>query len=229
MKKYLAEFVGTFVLVFFSCGAAAISGGIEGVLGVLGIAMAFGLSIVAMAYAVGHVSGCHINPAVSLAMWMDGRLRSSEFAGYLVAQFAGGIAAAGVLRTVIVLSDLDIAKTGLGADGYGALSYVGLGLWGALLVEIILTCIFVLTVLGVTSSDKTAGIAGIVIGLTLTFVHILGIPLTGTSVNPARSFGPALLTGGEALSQVWVFLVAPMIGAVAAVLLWKLFKPAKTG
>jgi aquaporin Z len=229
MKKYLAEFVGTFVLVFFSCGAAAISGGIEGVLGVLGIAMAFGLSIVAMAYAVGHVSGCHINPAVSLAMWMDGRLRSSEFAGYLVAQFAGGIAAAGVLRAVIVLSDLDIAKTGLGADGYGALSYVGLGLWGALLVEIILTCIFVLTVLGVTSSDKTAGIAGIVIGLTLTFVHILGIPLTGTSVNPARSFGPALLTGGEALSQVWVFLVAPMIGAVAAALLWKLFKPAKTG
>jgi len=229
MKKYLAEFVGTFVLVFFSCGAAAISGGIEGVLGVLGIAMAFGLSIVAMAYAIGHISGCHINPAVSLAMWMDGRLGNLDFIGYLVAQFAGGIAAAGVLRAVVALSDLDVAKTGLGTDGYGALSYVGLGIWGALLVEVILTCVFVLTVLGVTSTEKTAGIAGIVIGLTLAFVHILGIPLTGTSVNPARSFGPALLTGGEALSQVWVFLVAPMAGAVAAALLWKLFKPAKAG
>ncbi|MBP7401231.1 MAG: MIP family channel protein [Clostridia bacterium] len=227
MKKYLAEFLGTFVLVFFSCGAAALSGGIDGVLGVLGIALAFGLSIVAMAYAIGHVSGCHINPAVSLAMLIDGRLGIADFVGYLTAQFAGGIAAAALLKAVVAMSDLDPVKTGLGADGYGALSYVGLGMWGAILVEIVLTCVFVLTILGVTTSEKTGSLAGIVIGLTLTFVHILGIPLTGTSVNPARSFGPALFTGGEAWSQVWVFLAAPMAGAIVAALLWRLFKPAK--
>ncbi len=226
MKKYCAEFLGTFVLVFFSCGAAAISGGIEGVLGVLGIAMAFGLSIVAMAYAIGPVSGCHINPAVSLAMLIDGRMGVMDFIGYLAAQFAGGIAAAAALKAVVAMSALDAAKTGLGANGFDALSYVGLGMGGAILVEIILTCVFVLTILGVTSSEKTSGIAGIVIGLTLAFVHILGIPLTGTSVNPARSFGPALFVGGDALTQVWVFIAAPLAGAVLAAILWRFFRTA---
>lgn len=227
MKKYLAEFLGTFVLVFFSCGAAAISGGIEGVLGVFGIAMAFGLSIVAMAYAIGPVSGCHINPAVSLAMLIDGRMGVMDFIGYLIAQFAGGIAATGVLKAVVAMSALDAAKTGLGANGFDTLSYVGLNMGGAILVEIILTCVFVLTILGVTSSEKTGGIAGIVIGLTLAFVHILGIPLTGTSVNPARSFGPALFVGGDALTQVWVFIAAPLAGAVLAAVLWKFFRNVK--
>lgn len=217
MKKYTAEFIGTFVLVFFSCGAAAISGGIDGKLGIFGIAMIFGLSIVAMAYAIGHISGCHINPAVSLAMLINGKLNIGDFIGYLIAQFAGGIAAAALLKAVIGMSGkLDVSVTGLGADGYGPLSYVGLNLSGAVIVEIILTFVFVLTILGVTSSDKTTPFAGIVIGLTLTFVHILGIPLTGTSVNPARSLGPAIFTGGDALRQVWVFLAAPLAGAVLA-------------
>lgn len=227
MKKYAAEFIGTFVLVFFSCGAAAISGGIDGKLGIFGIAMIFGLSIVAMAYAIGHISGCHINPAVSLAMLINGKLKIGDFIGYLVAQFAGGIAAAALLKALIGMSKLDVAVTGLGADGYGALSYVGLNLGGALIVEVILTFVFVLAILGVTSSEKTSSIAGIVIGLTLAFVHILGIPLTGTSVNPARSLGPAIFTGGEALSQIWVFLAAPLAGAVLAALLWKWFGPSK--
>lgn len=229
MKKFAAEFIGTFVLVFFSCGAAAITGGIDGKLGIFGIAAIFGLSIVAMAYAIGHISGCHINPAVSLAMLINGKLKIGDFFGYLIAQFAGGIAAAALLKALIGMAGkLDVDKTGLGADGYAELSYVGLNLGGALMVEIILTFIFVLAILGVTSSEKTAPFAGIVIGLTLTFVHILGIPLTGTSVNPARSLGPALFTGGQALEQVWVFLAAPLAGAVLAALLWKWFGPLKS-
>jgi len=227
VKKYAAEFIGTFALVFFSCGAAAISGGIDGKLGILGIALIFGLSIVAMAYAIGHISGCHINPAVSLAVLINRGMKAGDFIGYVIAQFAGGIAAAALLKAVIGMTSLDAAATGLGADGFDKLSYVGLNMGGAILVEIILTFVFVLTILGVTSSDKTSNIAGIVIGLSLTFVHILGIPLTGTSVNPARSLGPALFTGGDALSQVWVFIAAPLAGGLLAALLWKWFKPSK--
>lgn len=223
MKKYVAEFIGTMVLTLFGCGAAAISGGIGGVLGVLGIAFAFGLSIVAMAYSIGNVSGCHINPAVSLGVFITGGMTAKDFAGYLAAQFLGGIAGAGVLYIIETSSSLiDISTSGLGTNGYGELSYVSISLGGAMLVEIILTFVFVLTVLGVTSKPENSRISGIVIGLTLTFVHILGIPLTGTSVNPARSLGPALFTGGQALSQVWVFIVAPFIGAVIAGLIFNL-------
>lgn len=218
MRKYVAEFIGTFVLTFVSCGAAAVSGGIDRVLGILGIAAAFGLSIVAMAYSIGNISGCHINPAVSLAMLISKRMTGKDFAGYVIAQVLGGIAAAALLK--LVGSMCDPVITGLGTNGYGEASYVGLNMEGALIVEIVLTCIFLIAILGVTSKESFSGVAGLVIGLTLTFVHIIGIPLTGTSVNPARSLGPALLAGGEALSQVWVFIAGPLIGAAIAALIW---------
>lgn len=225
MKKYLAELLGTFVLTFFGCGSAAIAG-VD--LGNLGIAFAFGLSIVAMAYAIGNVSGCHINPAVSLGVYLTGRMNGKDLAGYIVAQVIGAIIAALLLAALISMSDFtSITATGLGANGYGDSSAVGLNVWGALLTEIILTMVFVLTVLGATDGEKTGVIAGLIIGLTLTFVHIMGIPLTGTSVNPARSFGPALVLGGEALAQVWVFIVAPLIGAALAAGIYKYFKKAK--
>ena len=218
MRKYVAEFIGTFVLTFVSCGAAAISGGIDGVLGILGIATAFGLSIVAMAYSIGNISECHINPAVSLAMLISKRINGKDFVGYVIAQVLGGIAAAGLLK--FVGSMCNPAITGLGTNGYKDASYVGLNMTGALVVENVLTCIFLIAILGVTSKESFSSVAGLVIGLTLTFVHIIGIPLTGTSVNPARSFGPALLAGGEALSQVWVFTVGPLVGAAIAALIW---------
>lgn len=223
MKKYVAEFIGTAVLTLFGCGSAAISGGIDGTLGILGIAMAFGLSIVAMAYVIGDVSGCHINPAVSLGVFLNKGMSAKDFAGYLAAQFLGGIAGAGILFGIISSTGLGaVAETGLGQNGFGEASYVGLGMGGAVLVEVILTFVFVFTILGVTAKAENGKVAGLVIGLTLTFVHILGIPLTGTSVNPARSLGPALLAGnGTALPQVWVFIVAPLAGAAIAAVVYK--------
>lgn len=222
MKKYFAELVGTFVLTFFGCGSAAIAGS---TLGTLGIAFAFGLSIVAMAYAIGNVSGCHINPAVSLGVLLSGKMNGKDFVGYVISQFIGATLAALLLAALINMTNLGgIAVTGLGANGFDAASSVNLCWCGALLVEVILTAVFVLTILGVTDGEKTSTIAGLVIGLTLTFVHIMGIPLTGTSVNPARSFGPALVLGGTAFSQVWVFIVGPLVGAAIAALLWKCFK-----
>lgn len=225
MKKYSAELLGTFVLTLFGCGSAAVAGA---TLGTLGIACAFGLSIVAMAYAIGNVSGCHINPAVSLGVWMCGKMSGKDFFGYVVAQFIGATLAALVLAAIINMTSLGgTAATGLGANGFGAASAVGLSQCGALIVEIILTAVFVLAVLGATDGEKTSVIAGLVIGLTLIFVHIMGIPLTGTSVNPARSFGPAVVLGGTALCQLWVFIVAPLAGAVIAALLFKFFKAGK--
>lgn len=219
MKKYAAELLGTFVLTLFGCGAAALAGQ---ALGMLGVAFAFGLSIVAMAYVIGDISGCHINPAVSVGFWMNGKMTDKDFVGYIIAQCIGAILAALTLAAIINSSDLvSISFTGLGANGYGEFSAIGLEVGAALLVEMILTCIFVLTVLGVTSNTKNSVIAGLIIGLTLTFVHILGIPLTGTSVNPARSLGPALVMGGEAWSQLWVFIVGPFCGAGLAAIIWK--------
>ena len=219
MKRYICELIGTMVLVLFGCGSAAIAGT---VLGTVGIALAFGLSIVAMAYVIGDISGCHINPAVSIGMWIDGRMETKDLILYIIFQCIGAIIGIGLLATLISCADLGgYMATGLGQNGFGAASAVGLNLYGALLTEIILTFVFVFTVLGVTRSEKTSAIAGIVIGLTLAFVHIMGIPLTGTSVNPARSLAPALFMGGTALQQVWVFLVAPAIGGIIAGLVHK--------
>jgi len=224
MKKYLSEMFGTFVLVFFGCGTAVVCGGYSGgtgagYLGVVAIALAFGLAIVAAAYAIAPISGCHVNPAVSFGMLLAGKMSAKDFIGYVVAQVMGAFIGSGILAIIV---DNSKSLSGYGANGYGELSAVGLNAQGAFLVEIILTFVFVMTILGVTSSEKTSSIAGIVIGLTLTFVHIIGIPLTGTSVNPARSLAPAVFSGGEALSQVWLFLIAPLIGAGIAAMVYML-------
>lgn len=218
-RKYVAEFIGTLVLVFMGCGSAVLLGVDAG--GHLAVALAFGLSIVAMAYVIGNISGCHVNPAVSLAMLINKKMSAADFVGYVIAQIIGAIAGAGLLKWISVLIDVD--KTGaLGTNAIGSL-----GAGGAIVVEIILTFIFVFTILGVTSDDSKSSVSGIVIGLTLTFVHIVGIPLTGTSVNPARSIGPALFAGGSALSDLWVFIVAPLVGAALASLVFKLVINAK--
>ena len=227
MKKYVAEFIGTCVLVLFGCGSAALTGGISGPLGILGIAIAFGLSIVAMAYVIGNISGCHINPAVSLAMLINKKMSVKDFCFYVVAQILGAFAGIGILYAVIANSGLSVAETGLGANGFGALSAVNLNMFGAILVEIVLTFVFIYTILGVTSDEKKSSVAGIVIGLTLAFVHILGISLTGTSVNPARSLAPAVILGGEALSQVWVFILAPFVGSALAAIVFKFLNKEK--
>jgi len=220
MKRYISELIGTMVLVLFGCGSAAIAGS---VLGNLGIALAFGLSIVAMAYVIGDISGCHINPAVSIGMWIDGRMETKDLILYIVFQCIGAIIGIAILAVIINSAPSlgGYMATGLGQNGFGSASSVGLNVVGAIIVEIILTFVFVFTVLGVTKKAENGAVAGIVIGLTLAFVHILGIPLTGTSVNPARSLAPALFLGGQALQQVWVFILAPIIGAIIAGLLYK--------
>lgn len=208
IKKYVAELIGTFVLVLFACGTAAVVGcDVTG--GYLLTALAFGLVIVAMAYSIGNISGCHINPAVSIAMWVSKKLSTKDFIGYVVAQFIGATLGAVVLNLLA-------PGTGLGANGL----YNGNVLL-SLIVEVILTFVFVLAIMGVTSKSENSAVTGLVIGLSLTLVHILGISFTGTSVNPARSFGPALLVGGEALANVWVFIVAPLVGGVLAALVYK--------
>ncbi len=205
IKKYLAEFIGTFVLVLFGCGVAAATGcGIhDGTY--VATALAFGLVIVAMAYSIGNVSGCHVNPAVSIGMLATGRMSIADFIGYIVFQCLGAIAGAAVLLALVG------ADSKLGVNGL----YKGCPC-GSLLIETILTFVFVLTVLGVTSRQKNGTVAGLVIGLALTLVHLLGIPFTGTSVNPARSLGPALFVGGESLCNVWVFIVGPLVGGLLA-------------
>lgn len=211
IKKYVAECIGTFVLVFFACGTAALVGcSSENGTGYLLTALAFGLVIVAMAYSIGNISGCHINPAVSIAMLVSKRMSVSDFAGYVIAQFVGAIAGAAALMAVAG------KESGLGANAL----YNG-NIGASFLIEVILTFVFVIAVLGVTAKESNSAVAGLVIGLSLTLVHILGISLTGTSVNPARSFGPALFVGGEALSCVWVFILAPLVGGVLAALVYQ--------
>lgn len=220
MRKYICEFIGTAVLVLFGCGAAVFTGNI------LAISFAFGLSIVALAYVIGNISGCHVNPAVSLAMFISGKMNWKDFLGYVVAQVLGAFAGIGILYFILSASHAvteagGIATVGLGANGFGSNSAIELSMWGAFVAEIILTFVFVYTILGVTSDEKKSAVAGIVIGLTLTFVHLVGINLTGTSVNPARSLAPAVILGGEALKQVWVFIVAPFIGAALSAVVYK--------
>ena len=224
MKKYLAECIGTMTLVVLGCGTAmlvgcdAVNGG-----GYILTALAFGLTIVAMAYSIGNVSGCHINPAVSLAMVIRGDLSVKDFVGYVIAQCAGALIGAGLLSLIFKLGGVSDMTGGLGSNG---LAGVGGNALAGLLVEIVLTYIFVTAILGVTSKKANHGsFAGLVIGLTLVVVHILGIGLTGTSVNPARSFGPALVAAlsgnSEPLAALWVFIVGPMIGSALAACVYK--------
>ena len=214
MKKYIAEFIGTLILTLMGTGVAVVSGG-----NLVATALAFGLAIVACAYVIGDISGCHINPAVSLAMLINKKLEVKDFACYVVAQILGAIAGTTIL--FLILSGTSQGTLALGANGYGAFSATNINLLAALLTEVVLTFIFVYTILGVTSNKNYASIAGIVIGLTLTFVHLIGINLTGTSVNPARSIGPALFTGIEAIKQLWVFIVAPLVGSALAAYLFQ--------
>jgi aquaporin Z len=225
MKKPIAEFVGTFALVFFGCGAAVLAGaGTTGLdpVGQLGVSFAFGLAIVAMAYGIGPVSGCHVNPAVSLGAFIAGRMSAPEMLQYWGAQIAGAIVGAGVLYLIASgKADYTLADNGLGANGWGE-GYLGeYSLVAALVFEIVATFLFLVVILGATQSKAPAAMAGLAIGLTLVVIHIVGIQVTGVSVNPARSIGPAIFVGGSALAQLWLFLVAPLIGAGLAGLVFR--------
>jgi aquaporin Z len=218
VKKYLAEMVGTFILVLFGCGAAVVAG--EKV-GYLGIAFAFGFALIGAAYGIGPISGCHINPAVSLGVWIAGRMAAAEMLGYWIAQFVGGIVGAWVLSVIAngVLAGRDTSK--LGANGWGT-GYLGeYSLTSAIVFEFVATLIFVVVILGSTQKAAPAGFAGLAIGITLVVIHIFGINITGVSVNPARSLGPALIVGGKALAQVWLFLLVPSLGGAVAGLLYR--------
>ena len=209
MKKYIAEFIGTCILVLVGCGTAVVTGG-----DIVATSLAFGLSIIANAYVIGNISGCHLNPAVSLSMLLTEKLEVREFIKYVCAQILGAIAGTGILYAILISSEM--GTDALGTNGYGTLSAINVSMLGAFLTEVVLTFIFIYTILGVTNDKKKDTVAGIVIGLTLTFVHLIGINITGTSVNPARSIAPALFIGGKALKQLWVFIVAPLVGSAIA-------------
>jgi aquaporin Z len=230
MRRFAAELLGTGLLVFFGVGVATLDFGFKFdggsiAAGVVATALAFGLVLLALAYVLGPISGCHVNPAVTLGALMTRRISPAEAVGYWVAQFAGGMLGALLLWGVFSTSPLySRSKTGLGTNGWGAVSDIHIGAGGAFLTEVVLTALFVFVVLGVTSKIGNTATAGMVIGLSLAVVHLIGIPITGTSVNPARSLGPAVIVGGTALSQVWLFLVAPLVGGgLAAGLHWLVY------
>jgi len=226
VKKYLAELLGTGVLVFVGVGSAVIAGG---KIGFLGIAFAFGIALLTMVYAIGSISGCHINPAVTVGMLVGGKIGLKDAVGYIVAQCIGAVIAAGLLFFIASgLPGYSIAVNGLGQNGYEAASPMGYSLAACAVAEVLLTAMFVFVIFGALSRDAPKGFAGIAIGLALTMAHIVGIPITGTSVNPARSLGPAVFVGGTALSQLWLFIVAPVIGGILAALAWKYFEPKGT-
>lgn len=223
MKKYFAECLGTFVLTFLGCGTAMFLGCTTPA-GVVGTALAFGLAVVAMAYTIGGISGCHINPAITLGVALSGRMSWKEACGYWCGQLIGGVLAGAVL---LLVAGVVAAPDLTGALGSNGVANAG-GVWGAFLVEVIATFLFVIVVLGTTDEKVGAGnLAGLAIGLSLVLIHLVCINLTGTSVNPARSIGPALFAGGEALSNVWVFICAPMVGGALSALVWKGIAPQK--
>lgn len=217
MKKYIAEFFGTLVLVLMGCGTAvSLNCGVD-TAAIVGTAMAFGLAVVAMAYTIGGVSGCHINPAITLGCWISKRIGGKDAIAYMVAQVLGAIAGSAVLYLMVVNSGMEFTGTTTGANACSG------SVVGGVIAEIVLTCVFVLVVLGTTDEKKGAGnFAGLAIGLSLILIHLVGIHYTGTSVNPARSVGPALFEGGKALEQLWVFIVGPFVGAILAAGIWKL-------
>jgi aquaporin Z len=230
-RKLATELLGTGLLVYFAVGVATLSfgfgtAGSSYAAGVVATALAFGLVLLALAYVLGPISGCHVNPAVTIGALLAGRLPLVDAIGYWIAQFVGGILGALLLWGTFAASPLySRTKTGLGADGWGAASHINISVGGAFLAEVVLTTLFVFVVLTVTSQTVNAITAGMVIGLSLTVVHLIGIPITGTSVNPARSLGPALIVGGTALSQVWLFIVAPLVGGIIAAGLHVLLYP----
>ena len=224
MKKYLSEIIGTFVLVLFGCGVAAFTGA-----DIVATSLAFGLAIIALAYVIGPVSGCHVNPAITLSMLIDKRISLKDAILYLISQVIGAFLGSLLLMYIIKSANIGTVEfVGLGQNGFGEGNGIGINMLCALVVEVVLTFVFVFAVLGVTADEKKSSVAPIVIGLTLAFVHLLGIKLTGTSVNPARSLAPAALMGGEAFEQVWVFIVGPFVGAILAALVYKFIKVPET-
>lgn len=226
MKKLFAEFFGTYWLVFGGCGSALFAAGIPDLgIGFVGVSLAFGLTVLTMAYAVGHISGGHFNPAVSIGLWAGGRFSANELIPYIVAQCVGAIAAAGTLYTIAsgkVGFMIDNTKAGaFASNGFGAFSPDGYSMQAAFIAEFALTLFFLLIILGATDKYANGKFAGIAIGLALTLIHLISIPITNTSVNPARSLSQAIFVGGEPLSQVWLFWVAPILGAVVAGLIYK--------
>ena len=214
MHKYVAELVGTFWLVLGGCGSAVLAAGFPEVgIGLLGVSLAFGLTVLTMAYAIGHISGCHLNPAVSIGLWAGGRFETSDLAGYIIAQVLGGILAGGVLYLIASgASGFDVTA-GFAANGYGEHSPGGYSLTAALITEVVMTMMFLLIILGATDGRAPSGFAPIAIGLGLTLIHLISIPVTNTSVNPARSTGVAVFVGDWAIGQLWLFWVAPIVGA----------------
>lgn len=225
MKKLVAEFIGTLWLVLGGCGSAVLAAGYPELgIGFVGVAIAFGLTVLTMVYAIGHISGCHLNPAVSIGLWIGGRFDKKELIPYIVAQVLGGIAGAGILY--LIVSGKSGAEIGsFAANGYGEHSPDGYGMLSALVAEIVMTFMFLIVILGATHSKAPKGFAGIAIGLALTLIHLISIPVTNTSVNPARSTSQAIFVGDWALGQLWLFWVAPIVGAILAGLVYKLMSP----
>jgi aquaporin Z len=231
VRKLAAELLGTGLLVYFGVGVATLSfgfgfAGFSFSAGVVATALAFGFVLLALAYVLGPISGCHVNPAVTIGVWLSGRIPLAEAVRYWIAQFVGAILGALLLWGTFSASPLySRSKTGLGTNGWGAASHIHINGGGAFLIEVIMTALFVFAVLGATSKTANAATAGLVIGFSLMIVHLIGIPVTGTSVNPARSLGPALIVGGTALSQVWLFILAPLVGGALAAGLHRLLYP----
>ena len=228
MKKYGAEFVGTFWLVLGGCGSAVLAAAFPGLgIGFLGVALAFGLTVMTMAFAIGHISGCHLNPAVSIGLWAGGRFPANKLPSYIVAQVLGGIVAGGVLFVIASgKQGFDVAA-GFASNGYGAHSPGGYSLLAALVTEVVMTMMFLVIILGATDKRAPQGFAPIAIGLGLTLIHLISIPVTNTSVNPARSTGVALFAGGWAIEQLWMFWVAPIAGALLGALVYRLIGEAR--
>lgn len=229
--KFVAELIGTFGLVLFGCGAAAVAGantvaGLSG-LGLLGIALAFGISVVVFAYAIGGISGCHINPAVTIGVLVAGKISAKDAVAYIVAQLIGALLGAIVLKTILSgqLAGFTPGEWAFGSNGWGKGYQNEYGICAAFLTEAVLTFLFLFVILATTSKVGNGTMAGLAIGFTLVLIHLVAIPITGTSVNPARSFGPALLAGGQALSQLWLFIVAPIVGAIVAAVVWRALEP----
>ena len=219
MKKYSAELIGTMALVLIGCGSAVIAGKF---IGFAGISFAFGLTVLAMVYAIGSISGCHINPAITIAMLVAGKIKGKDAIFYIIAQCIGGIIGAGILWAIASgITGFSLASTGLGQNGFGAHSPAGYSLAACFIAEVVLTALFLFVIFGSTHDKAPKGFAGISIGFTLVLIHLIGIPITGTSVNPARSLGPAVFVGGDALAQLWLFIVAPIIGGIISALIWK--------
>jgi aquaporin Z len=231
MKKFLAEFVGTFALVFFGTGAAVIAGktlpatilaDAPAGIGILGIAIAFGVTVVVMCYAIGPISGCHVNPAITISMLVAGKISAKDSISYIIAQLVGAVVASGVIYTIQKgYPGFQMGEWALGSNGWGP-GYMGnYSTSSAFIAETVLTFLFLFVIFATTSKLGNSTMAGLAIGLTLTLIHLVGIQITGTSVNPARSFGPALFAGGKAIEQLWLFIVAPILGGVLAAFVWK--------